>query len=92
MPFLAVTAIAAACSECQRLLTNALLLLQIQKCYLLKYITRLEAFQSSVDAATPAYIELHLSNTTFTSETRKAFQVPGPLLVDIIGSIYLFCK
>ncbi|DBB03251.1 TPA: hypothetical protein ACH3X3_010647 [Trebouxia sp. C0006] len=66
--------------------------MQIQKCYLLKYITRLEAFQSSVDAATPAYIELHLSNTTFTSETRKAFQVPGPLLVDIIGSIYLFCK
>ncbi|KAL0020987.1 hypothetical protein WJX77_003610 [Trebouxia sp. C0004] len=66
--------------------------MHIQKCYLLKYITRLEAFQSSVDAATPAYIELHLSNTTFTSETRKAFQVPGPLLVDIIGSIYLFCK
>ncbi|DBA75637.1 TPA: hypothetical protein ACH3X2_009071 [Trebouxia sp. C0005] len=66
--------------------------MQIQKSYLLKYITRLEAFQSSVDAASPAYIELHLSNTTFTSETRKAFQVPGPLLVDVVGSIYLFCK
>lgn len=65
---------------------------QIQKSYLLKYITRLEAFPSEEDASAPAYIELHLSNTTFTSETRKAFQVPGALLVDVIGSLYLFCK
>ena len=63
---------------------------QIHKSYLLKYITRLEAFPSEQDGS--AFVELHLSNTTFTSETRKAFQVPAASLIEVVGSIYLLCK
>ena len=66
--------------------------LQIQKSYLLKYIARLEAFPADQDTVSSAFLELHLSNTTFTSETRKAFQIPSALLIEIVGSIYLFCK
>lgn len=68
------------------------LAVQVQKSYLLKYIARLEAFPADQDTASAAFLELHLSNTTFTSETRKAFQIPAALLVELVGSIYLFCK
>ena len=66
--------------------------LQVQKSYLLKYIARLEAFPADQKMTPSAFLELHLSNTTFTSETRKAFQIPSALLVEVVGSIYLFCK
>ena len=68
------------------------LAVQVQKSYLLKYIARLEAFPGDQDTASAAFLELHLANTTFTSETRKAFQIPAALLVELVGSIYLFCK
>lgn len=66
--------------------------LQVQKSYLLKYIARLEAFPADQETSSSAFLELHISNTTFTSETRKAFQMPSTLLVEVVGSIYLFCK
>ena len=65
---------------------------QIQKSYFLKYITKLEAFPADEATTSYGYIEFHISNTTITSETRKAFQLPGALLIDVVGSIYLFCK
>lgn len=67
---------------------------QVQKSYLLKYITRLDAFspEDESDVASPAFIELGISNSAFTSESRKAFQVPADLLIEVIGSLYLFSK
>lgn len=67
----------------------------MQKSWLLKYITRLDAFPSDGvedDAASAAYVELWIANSAFTSETRKAFEIPGPKLIEVIGSLYLFCK
>ena len=68
---------------------------QVQKSWLLKYITRLDAFPPDTgedDASSPAFVELWIANSGFTSEARKAFQVPGAALVEVIGSLYLFCK
>ena len=60
------------------------LAVQVQKSYFLKYIARLEAFPGDQDADSAAFLELHLANATFTSETRNAFQIPAALLVELV--------
>jgi len=67
--------------------------LQIRKSWPLKHLSRVEAFPSQRPAGQPLAVEFRLVGNAFSSEAKLACEAhtPGELL-DLLGTLYLFCK
>ncbi len=67
--------------------------LQIRKSWPLKHLSRVEAFPSQRPDGQPLAVEFWFVGNAFSSEAKLACEAhtPGELL-DLLGTLYLFCK
>ena len=65
--------------------------LQIRSSFLLKHMTRMEAFLDEEEGR-PQFLEMWFQSSTFGSDTKTAMQLDRAALQEVMGTVYLFCK
>eukprot|EP00891_Asterochloris_glomerata_P003138 jgi/Astpho2/3138/Aster-03421 len=63
----------------------------IRSSFLLKHMTRMEAFLDEEEGK-PQFLEMWFQSSTFGSDTKTAMQLDRGALEEVMGTVYLFCK